>query len=111
MTVWVRAPPFDQETQVHVTPPCVCGEGALSVFLELTMTVRANGVGAVIELSPRIRPVGFARRVSVVVLGSSTTLCVAFSPCESVAVNTSSSEDGYSWSGARNEPPATPLKV
>ena len=43
ITVWVRALPFDQETQVQVMAPWVCGEGALRVFLEFTITVRANG--------------------------------------------------------------------
>ena len=47
----------------------------------------------------------------VVVRGNSTTLFEPVRPVESVAVSVSSRDAGYSWSGATNEPLATPLKV
>ena len=43
--------------------------------------------------------------------GSIRRLTVCVSPPASVAVSSSSRCDGYSWSGAGNEPEATPLQV
>src|SRR5262249_38014288 len=42
--------------------------------------------------------------------GLRKTLVVPWSPPASVAVRTNSRFDGYSWSGATNEPLATPVK-
>jgi hypothetical protein len=58
----------------------------------------------------RFRPPGLVLKVSTTVLGSSRTLVVAVSPPESLAVSRSSSQQGYWWSGAANDPPATPAK-
>src|SRR6266516_3892020 len=33
-TLWVWAPPSDQELKAYVEPPIVCGDGALIVFNE-----------------------------------------------------------------------------
>jgi len=55
-------------------------------------------------------PVGLDRKVSATVCGSSRTVAVPVSPPLSVAVSCSSIQAGYSWSGAENEPLATPLK-
>ena len=41
-TVWVSAPPSDQETKVYVFEPFFCG-GALTVLAEPTITVRVDG--------------------------------------------------------------------
>jgi hypothetical protein len=45
------------------------------------------------------------------VCGSRRTLVVAVEPFESVAVSWSSSQLGYSWSGALKLPLATPFQV
>ena len=50
-------------------------------------------------------------KVSTTVRGSSRRVLVAVRPPESVAVSRSSRYDGYSWSGAVNEPLATPVKL
>jgi hypothetical protein len=110
VTSWVWAPPSDQDTQLHLPRSC-CGDGALRVFRDPTMAVRLNGVGAAVLLNPSVIPDGCDFRVSVVVCGRSTTPFDAMRPFESVAVSVTSSEAGYSWSGATKEPFATPLKV
>jgi hypothetical protein len=92
-------------------PRRVWGDGALRVFLEPWITVRLNGVGAVVPFSPSVSPEGCDCSVKVVVRGSSTTLSVPFNPAVSVAVSDNSSEAGYSCSGAMNEPLDTPLIV
>ena len=49
-------------------------------------------------------------KVRLTVWGCSVTLAVLVRPPESVTVSTSSRWEGYSWSGAVNEPLATPTK-
>src|SRR5262245_1561398 len=56
-------------------------------------------------------PVGADVMPRVVVAGSSRTESVAVAPALSVTVRRSSRCDGYSWSGAENEPDATPGNV
>ena len=76
------------------------------------ISVALNGVG-VVGLAPtdRARPAGLDWNDSWTVLGLSWTLVVARSPVESVAVSWSSRYDRYSWSGAANDPLATPANV
>ena len=59
----------------------------------------------------RERPAGLVWNVSVVVCGCSVTDATSLAPVGSVTVRRSSSDDGYSWSGAANDPPATPSKL
>src|SRR5215472_7193827 len=90
-----------------------CGEGALTEFAEPTTTVTENGVvrgASFTTRSLRTRPPGLVLNVSTTVLGSSRTLVVEVSPPESVAVSCSSSQHGYSWSGALNDPLVVPVK-
>src|SRR6188508_2262917 len=75
------------------------------------MTVRVNGAVAVSELSDSCRPGGDEARVTDTVRGCSSTLVVPVAPPESVAVSFSSRWDGYSWSGAGNDPLETPSNV
>ena len=49
-------------------------------------------------------------KVRLTVCGCSVTLAVLVRPPESVPVRTSWRLDGYSWSGAVNEPLDTPTK-
>ena len=92
-----------------------CGEGALTEFAEPATTVRENGVvlgaSSFTARPVRTRPPGLVLNVSTTVLGSSRTLAVEVSPPESVAVSCSSSQHGYSWSGAVTDPLAVPVKV
>ena len=79
-------------------------------MFEPTITVRLNGV---VELSPFTVsgiPDGIASKPSTSVCGSSLTLFVSVRPVASFATSCSSIHDGYEWSGAVNEPLATPLK-
>ena len=111
MIVVRRRPAVGPGPEGVVFPPRVCGEGALIVLREPRITVRVNGAGAVKASSAS----GEARRTATAsvrstVFGSRRTLWVRLSPPESVAVSRSSRYDGYSWSGAVNEPLATPAK-
>ncbi len=83
------------------------GETALIVLTEPTITVRVNGVGATAPFQAISRPVGFDANVRSTVCGFRRTLVVVLAPSESVAVRRSSRCDGYSWSGALNDPLAT----
>src|SRR5207244_12711863 len=87
--------------------PSVCGVGALTEFVEPTMTVRVNGAAAACEPTASCRPLRTLANASWTVVGSRRRVSDACSPFESVAVSVSSSHDGYSWSGAANEPEAT----
>ena len=75
------------------------------------ITVFVNGVAAALLPAPIVNPEGTESSVSTVVFGSSRTLFVSLSPLESVAVSVSSRYDGYSWSGAVNEPWLMPVSV
>ena len=86
------------------------GQGAAMVLWEPTITVRVNGVVEALLPTVSCSPVGLEPKVRSTVWGSSRTLAVSVSPPLSVAVSCSSIQAGYSWSGAENEPLATPLK-
>src|SRR5436190_20065282 len=112
--VWLCGPPSDHDTKLYVDLLNCWGDGALTEFAEPTTTVTENGVvrgASFTTRSLRLRPPGFVLNVSATVFGSSRTLVVANSPPESVAVSWTSIQHGYSWSGAVNDPPATPLAV
>src|SRR5438094_1960871 len=112
--VWLCGPPSDHDTKLYVDLLNVCGDGALTEFAEPTTTVTENGVvrgASFTTRSLRTRPPGLVLNVSTTVFGSSRTLVVEVSPPESVAVSCSSSQHGYSWSGAVNDPPEPPFKV
>src|SRR5919204_5900178 len=105
------APPSDQDENVYVEPPFVCGDVALIEFVEPITACFVSGVGPAISSMPTFAPVGFDASVMVMICGSIRTLVVAVAPVESVAVSWSSIQHGYSWSGALNVPLATPLNV
>jgi hypothetical protein len=91
--------------------PDVCGLVALTEFVDPTITVRENGLAEEPELNASCSPVGLEVKLSTTVCGSSLTLVVEAAPLLSVAVSCSSRWDGYSWSGAWNDPPATPSQL
>ena len=98
-------------TNAYVFEPLDCGVIALTVLLEPTITVRVKVALAVAPPTASWRPPGVVWKVSCTVLGSSRSVLVVLSPPESVAVSLESRYDGYSWSGAVNDPPATPGKL
>ena len=80
-------------------------------FCELTMTVFVTGAVAVVSFRPRPKPEGLLLNVRFTVLGLTMTLVALSVPEESLAVSLISREDGYSWSGATNDPLEIPVKV
>ena len=84
---------------------------ALIEFFEPLITARVNGATPSAPLNTSRRPDGVDVNVRATVCGFRRTLSVSANPPESVAVNTSSRWAGYSWSGATNEPMATPRNV
>ena len=84
--------------------------GALTLFDDPTMTRRVTGAAPVTVASDSWSPVGTLASVTSTVCGFSWTLVDVFAPDASVAVSTSDSDIGYSWSGAGNDPLATPTK-
>ena len=112
--VWLCAPPSDHDVKKYVDLLNGCGDGALTEFAEPATTVTENGVLRGASLTTRLlraRPPGLVLNVSTTVFGSSRTLVVEVSPPESVAVSWSSSQHGYSWSGAVIDPLETSLMV
>src|SRR5262245_59370643 len=112
--VWLCGPPSDHDTKLYVNLLNCCGDGALTEFAEPTTTVTEIGVvrgASFTARSLRTRPPGLVLNVSTTVFGSSRVLVVNVSPPESVAVSRTSSQHGYSWSGAVNDPLETPLVV
>jgi len=75
------------------------------------MTERVNGAGSRSPLKPRARPLGLDASDRSTVFGSSRIERVSVRPLLSRTVSRSSRCDGYSWSGAVNEPDATPGKL
>jgi hypothetical protein len=73
-----------------VVGPSVCGEGAAIVVDPPRISVRVNGVAAVVPPRVRDRPVGLERMVTATVCGSRRSVCVSVSPPLSVAVSFSS---------------------
>ena len=92
-------------------PDRVWGEGALIEFNEPRMTVFENGVALVVLATDSCNPDGEELKVRLTVIGWRSTLFVVVTPFESVAVRRSCRYDGYSWSGALNDPLATPGHV
>src|SRR6266700_8003398 len=112
--VWLCGPPSDHDVKKYVDLLNVCGDGALTEFAAPTITVTENGVVRGASLTTRslsTRPPGLVLNVSTTVFGSNRTLVVDVSPPESVAVSWTSSQHGYSWSGAVNDPLETPETV
>ena len=72
------------------------------------MTSRVNGAVTVSPPSESRAPAGWLASVSWTVLGSSRRFAVPLSPLTSRAVSSISRYEGNSWSGAGNDPPATP---
>ena len=95
---------------MYVVPPRFCGEIALTEFVEPTMTVRVNGVVEEDALTDELQAGGAGGE------GEDDRLRVeperrgGARPQPSVAVSRSSRYEGYSWSGAAKEPPATPVQ-
>src|SRR4051794_40265648 len=105
--MWVCAPPSDHEVKVEEP----CGDGADTELVEPWMTVRVNGVVPDDEPTASWSPDGAEAKVSSTVFGSSRRVTAWVRPSASVATSFSSRYDGYSWSGATNEPAATPVQL
>src|SRR5262245_31425174 len=75
--------------------------------------IRVRLKGAVELVLPTVScsPDGTDWKLSETVCGSSWRLLTSCAPPESVAVSWISRYEGYSWSGALNEPLATPVNV
>src|SRR5436190_11342754 len=106
----VRLPPSLQLVKSYVTPPTVTGDGAVTCRCEPWITSSVAGAVTVSVPSERSTPAGFDWSVIGTVSGSSRRVTVRLRPKLSVAVSCSSKYDGYSCSGATNEPPA-PVSV
>ena len=78
---------------------------------EFTISVRTNGAVPVNVASVSVRPLGTDCIERSTVCGWTLTEVVDWRPPESVAVSWISRYEGYSWSGAGNDPLATPLNV
>src|SRR6476659_4525484 len=109
--VWLCAPPSDHDANVYVPVPIVCGDSAPTATAELITTVLVKGAVALVDPAESCAPLGDDANMRSTVFGSSLTLVVAERPFESVAVNWSSSQQGYSWSGALKLPVETPANV
>ena len=107
----VLAPPSLQPLNAYGEPPMVCGVAAVIAVVAPRMNRNVNGAVPVSAPAESCAPVGVLFRVRSTVLGCSATVVEACRPCESVAVRTSSTCDGKSWSGPMNEPEATPFVV
>jgi hypothetical protein len=110
-TLWLAAPPSDHAEKTYVVPLSVCGVGALIEFCELTITVLVNRAIAVEAFKPSLRPEELLTSVRATVLGFKVMLAELSVPEESLAVRLICSEDGYSWSGAKNDPFVIPVNV
>src|SRR5690348_6370645 len=112
VTVWLCAPPSDHFEKKYLEWLNHCGDRALTVFAEPMTTLTENGVLCLASFTTRWRTASSGRvwNLSTTVFGFSRTLVVEVSPPESVAVTCSSSQHGYWWSGALNDPLRTPVK-
>jgi hypothetical protein len=90
----VAAPPSDHEPKVQVVPLRTCGEVAVTVFDEPTITVLVNWVVDADWPTTSDRPVGAELKVRLTVCGSSRRVTDAEVPRLSVAVSVSSRYDG-----------------
>src|SRR5918993_2555577 len=70
-----------------------------------------KGVVLTVEPTASCIPLGWVSNPSSTVRGSRRTCVEPAAPAESVAVRTSSRYDGYSWSGATNDPCSWPATV
>ena len=73
-----------------------CGETAVIVLFDPTMTVTENDAVVVTPLTEICSPPGLLWNVSATVCGLSCRLVLLVSPPESVTVNRNSRCDGYS---------------
>ena len=106
--------PSDQPANWYrVRPTSWVFVGADTDTSEPVMTVPVNGAALAVSSSVSGMPAGTLASSTVLVFGCSSTLSVSVSPSASVAVSRSSSHDGYSWSGATNDPagPLCPVTV
>src|SRR5262245_55889706 len=108
MCVW--APPSDQDWKVYFCGPLFWLIGALMLLCDPTITVRVKVVANVDEPTASCKPFGTVWNVSTTLCGSRRRVFVAVNPLESVAVRLICRYEGYSWSGATNDPDATPSK-
>src|SRR5688500_5850053 len=69
----VRAPPSDQRSQTYSVPFSVCGDGADTLTVEPTMSVRSNGVVCDDPPTASWSPLGCVENVIFTVFGSSRT--------------------------------------
>ena len=103
-------PSSDQDAKLYVLLFLFCGDGALMVWVEPTITVRVNVAVEPLPSTVSDSPPGLVWKVSATVFGSRRRTFVSVRPPESVAVSFSSRYDGYSWSGAVKDPLA-PTKL
>ncbi len=97
VTVRVAArSPSDHDWNAHRFLLRVCGDGALIVLADPSMTVRPERRGGLPPLSPSLRPEGLVAIESVTVRGSRRSFWTSLRPPASVAVSSSSRYDGYS---------------
>jgi hypothetical protein len=71
-------------------PPNVCGEGALTLLFEPSITVLVKGVVPLEPPTVSCRPTGALSKLSTTVFGSSRNVFVSVRPPASVAVRRSS---------------------
>src|SRR3954470_13036021 len=107
-----RGPPCAQLMKAYfrLSGGRFCGLFALIELVDPAITVRENGVRCWVPPTASIAWLGLEVKFSVTVFGCRSMVFVPVRPVESVAVNVSCRYDGYSWSGATNEPDATLVK-
>src|SRR4051812_13140109 len=107
-----RGPPCAQLEKAYfrLSGGRFCGLSALIELVDPAITVRENGVRCWVPPTVSIAWPGLEVKLSVTVFGWRSIVFVPVRPVESVAVSVSCRYDGYSWSGATNDPAATPGK-
>src|SRR5438045_361033 len=98
------APASLQLENWYCTLATVCGDPALSEFEEPMITVFVNGAVWAAVFSPSCRPDGLVANVRFTVSGFRSTELDDDTPAPSVTVRVRWMCEGYSWSGAVNEP-------
>src|SRR5215218_4618083 len=104
------APPSDHETKEYVMPPRTCGVATAMVLCDPATTVADAGVVSVLAPTTTRSPLGAVAKERMTASGSSLRSVTPVKPPPSRAASRSVRNDGYSWSGAMNEPVATPAK-
>src|SRR5262245_33037543 len=94
VTLWVAAPPSDQEAKSNVFAPDACGEAALTELLDPRITVCVNGVVSLAPSTATERPAGTDAKVRSTVWGNRLMLVEACWPPGWVTVSRSSRYDG-----------------